>query len=125
MLCILSEFSHSNQHLYHPQSLQHHPSSLSVFSSSLSLPSSLFPFLYDNESIMCATHSQLSNSQVRGEVDRSCRCLPQIKCCMALLVNCHRFLVLISIVNNLYSYASSTQDVGVFTSVCISISYLQ
>lgn len=48
-----------------------HPSSISVLllSLSLSLPSSLCLFLYDNESIVCAIHSQLSKTQMRGEVD--------------------------------------------------------
>lgn len=77
---------------------------------SRSHPSSLFLLLHDNESIMCAAHSQLSDTQMRDEVDRSCHGSPQIECCIALLLtNCHKFFMLNSILNNLYSYASSTQ----------------
>lgn len=67
------------------------------------LPTSRFLFWYDNESIMCSTHSQLSNTQVRGEVDGSCNGLPQINRCTTLWMKCHMFFMLNSILNNVDS----------------------
>lgn len=75
---------------------------------SRSHPSSHFLLLHDNESIMCAAHSQLSDTQMRDGVDRSCYGSPQTECCIALLLtNCHKFFMLNCILNDLCSYASS------------------
>lgn len=69
----------------------------SLSSPSPSLPSSLVLFLYDNKSIMCATHLQLSNTPMLGEADRSCYSSLQIKCRSALLKSRHEFFMLKSI----------------------------